>query len=263
MDEIIRALGDAGRRVAAIEASEGSAGNISVLVGWEVDAPSGFSQIETAASPLACPELTGACFLVTGSGRRLREIGEDPEANLAFVRVVDGDSVEIRSSPRRHFTRPTSEFNSHLAVHREHAQDREVPHTVVHAQPLYLTYLSHIRRYGDWTYLNRHVLRWQPELIIQIPEGIAVLPFLMPGSPELMQATVEAMRSHRIVLWSQHGVMTRSRGSVKKAVDIVEYAETGAKYEYLNLTNHGLAEGLTDDQIRAICATFGVDQRVF
>ena len=40
--------------------------------------------------PQSVPELAGKVFLATGSGRRLREIGRDPEANLAALRVDEG-----------------------------------------------------------------------------------------------------------------------------------------------------------------------------
>jgi rhamnulose-1-phosphate aldolase len=89
------------------------------------------------------------------------------------------------------------------------------------------------------------------------------LPFICPGSAELMQANVESLRTHRIVLWTKHGVMARSNASVKKACDLIEYAETGALYEYLNLSNHGLAEGLTVEEIRSVCAAFNVKQNIF
>jgi rhamnulose-1-phosphate aldolase len=126
-----------------------------------------------------------------------------------------------------------------------------------------LKHLSHIPRYQDEDYLNHHLLRWQPEMIVQLPEGLGYVPFLVPGSPELMAATVEKLRTHRVVLWAKHGVMARSDASVKRACDRIEYTETGARYEYLNLTTHELATGLTPDEIRAICRAFDVQQNVF
>ena len=137
-------------------------------------------------------------------------------------------------------------------------------HAVIHAQPLYLTYLSHIPRYQDTRYLNTHILRWQPETMVNLPKGVAFLPFLLPGSSELMEATVQAMNAdYRVVLWAKHGVMARSDQSVKRAADRIEYAETGARYEYLNLTNHGLADGLTDEELWRIAEKFDVAQDYF
>ncbi len=263
--EMMGLIGEAGQRLAEIEASEGAAGNISAYIGWEIDPEPHFPISEPFTLPTAAPELAGHAFLVTGSGRRLREISRDPEANLGFLRVEEGGyTARLFTSPNRLFQKLTSEFNSHLAVHRDQIARNDLNfHALIHAQPLHLVYLSHIGRYQNLHYLSRHVLRWQPECILNIPEGIGFLPFMLPGSPELMLATVKAMRDHRIVLWAKHGLMVRSDASVKKACDLIEYAETGARYEYLNLTNHGLADGLTPQEIQSLCAAFGVEQHIF
>jgi rhamnulose-1-phosphate aldolase len=263
--EVMGLIGEAGQRLAEIEASEGAAGNISVYLGWEVEPEPYFPIAEPFTLPTAAPELAGHVFLITGSGRRLREISRSPEANLGFLRVeAGGKTGQLFTAPNRLFQKPTSEFNSHLAVHRDQIARNDLNfHAIIHAQPLHLVYLSHIVRYQEQHYLNRHVLRWQPESIVNIPEGIGFLPFLLPGSPELMLANIKLMREHQIVLWAKHGVMVRSDTSVKKACDLIEYSETGARYEYLNLTNHGLADGLTPQEIRLICDAVGVEQHIF
>jgi len=78
-----------------------------------------------------------------------------------------------------------------------------------------------------------------------------------------MAATVKSLRVYRVVVWGKHGVMARSDQSVKRAADRIEYAETGAHYEYLNLVNHGQGAGLTDEEVRAVCQAFGVQQTIF
>ena len=263
--ELLNLIGEAGHRMSEIEASEGAAGNISVYIGWEIDPRRIFPAAETIALPDALPEMAGGAFLVSGSGRRLREFIQDPAANLGFVRVDPGGRTgTLYTSPRRLFARLTSEFNSHLAVHRDQVQRTGTNfHTVIHAQPPHLVYLSHIPRYQDEAYLNRHLLRWQPETIVNLPQGLGVVPFALPGSPKLMSATVESLRTHRVVLWCKHGVMARSDQSVKRASDRVEYAETGAHYEYMNLRSNEMAEGLSDEEIRTICAAFDVKQSIF
>lgn len=265
LEELLTLIGEAGLRLSEINASEGAAGNISIYVGWPLEVRRRFPVVETMPLPTTCPELAGRLFIVTGSGRRLREIIHDPVANLAAL-VVDpgGVTAQMYTSPRRLFARVTSEFNSHLAVHMDQVERTGTNfHAVIHAQPPYLTYLSHIARYRDVAYLNQHLLRWQPETIVNLPEGIGVVPFLMPGSVPLMQATMERLRTHRIVIWSKHGVVARSEISAKRASDRIEYAETAARYEYMNLVNHEMGEGLSAEELRAIAATFGAPQTVF
>lgn len=265
IDDLLHMMGEAGRHLADIEASEGAAGNISVCLRWPVEPRSRFPLVDEMALPQPVPELAGATFLVTGSGRRLREIIDIPTANTACI-VVDegGQTARLYTSYHRRFERVTSEFNSHLAVHYDQILATGTNfHAVIHAQPLHITYLSHIPRYQDEHYLNTHLLRWQPETIVNLPEGIGFIPFEVPSSPQLMAGNVASLRRHRIVIWAKHGVMARSDVSVKRAADRVEYAETAAKYEYLNLAVGEIGEGLSPAEIRAICAMFSVKQEIF
>ena len=265
LNSLLVQLGRVGKRLSEIGAAEGAAGNLSICFREPLDVSGLFSVTQIVELPVAVPDLAGATLIVTGSGRRLRDILDAPTANLACIIVESGGRTgKMLTAPGCPFTRVTSEFNSHLAVHRDQIVSTGTNfHAVIHAQPLHLTYLSHIPRYQDESYLNRHILRWQPETIVNLPEGLGLLPFRLPGSPELMSGTVQKLRKHRVVVWSKHGVMSRSDNSVKRAGDRIEYAETGARYEYLNVMNHEQGQGLTDEEILAICKAFNVHQDVF
>jgi rhamnulose-1-phosphate aldolase len=265
LDELITAIGEACLRLSEIEATEGAAGNVSVYLGWQVELRRRFPVVEAITLPLEAPELAGGTLLVSGSGRRLREIIDDPAANLgALVIDAGGKTARLYTSPRRLFARLTSELNSHIAVHRDQVGLTATNfHAVVHAQPLHMTYLSHIKRYQDEAYLNQHLLRWQPELIVNLPDGVGMVPFNVPGTAALMSATVASLREHRLVVWAKHGVMARSDLSVKRASDRIEYAETGAKYECMDLSYGSQAEGLSAEEIRAICKEWNVNQKIF
>jgi rhamnulose-1-phosphate aldolase len=265
LDDVLTMIGEAGRLLDDIEASEGAAGNISVCLRWQIEVRTRFPVVDEINLPQSVPELAGVTFIVSGSGRRLREIKDEPTASLACIVVnEDGRTGKLHTSYNRRFEQVTSEFNSHLAVHYDQINTTKTNfHAVIHAQPIRLTYLSHIPRYQDEQYLNSHLLRWQPETIINLPEGIGFLPFRLPGSPELMAGNVESLRKHRIVVWAKHGVMARSDVSVKRAADRVEYAETAAKYETLNLSAGEIGEGLSKDEIREICRKFNVQQNIF
>lgn len=260
LDEFLLAMGEAGRRVSDIDAGEGAAGNISLCIGWPLEVRRRFPNAQPLDLPEAVPALAGRLVLVTGSGRRLRDIHKDPDANLAAVQIgADGRSATIYTSPRRLFARPTSEFNSHLAVHNDQVAATGTNfHALIHAQPPHLTYLSHLPAYRDQDFMNRQLLRWEPETIVNLPEGIGVLPYRLPGSPALMELNIAGLRAHRIVLWSKHGVMARSDQSVTKAADRIEYAETAARYEYMDLVNGYKAEGLTRAELQEIVRAFDV-----
>lgn len=265
LDDLLKMMGEAGSHLSEIEASEGAAGNISVCMRWPIEPRTRFPVVTEIELPQPVPELAGATFLVSGSGRRLREIIDEPTTSIACIVVnEDGRTGRYYTSYQRRFERVTSEFNSHLAVHYDQTLSSDTNfHAVIHAQPMRLTYLSHIPRYQNEQFLNQHLLRWQPETIVNLPEGIGFIPFRIPGSPELMVGNVESLRKHRVVIWAKHGVMARSDVSVKRAADRVEYAETAAKYEYLNLCAGEIGEGLSTDEIRQICKMLDVEQTVF
>jgi rhamnulose-1-phosphate aldolase len=264
-EELLIAIGEAGQRLNEIEACEGAAGNISVYIGWPVDPRRRFPLVEIISLPQPVPELAERSILVTGSGRRLREIIRDPGANLGCLVIEKGgNTARLYTSPRRLFTNLTSEFNSHLAVHYDQVTRTGTNfHTLIHAQPPHLTYLSHIPCYQDTDYLNQHILRWEPESIINFPEGVGIVPFCVPGSQEMMEGTLKELQNHCLVVWGKHGVMARSDISVKRTTDRIEYAETGARYEYMNLSHQGLGEGLSTEQIRAVCKAFNIPLTIF
>lgn len=265
LDELLADIGKAGQRISEIDASEGAAGNISIYVGWPIEARRCFPKEQELLLPISIPELVGASFLVTGSGCRLRDILVDPTPNLGMVTVnPGGETATLFTRHRPAFERVTSEFNSHIAVHRDQINQTGTNfHAIIHAQPQHITYLSHIPRYQDQNYLNRQLLRWQPELILNLSRGLGVVPFEVPGSEALMAGTLEKFCDHRVVIWCKHGLMSRSEISTLKASDRIEYVETAAKYEVLNLANGEIAEGLSSEEIRSIADAFDIEQTLF
>lgn len=262
LDQVLAQMGDVGQRMARIDAAEGAAGNISVFLAGAIAAPDAFVAQGKLSLPVRASHLAGGTVVVTGASRRLGDIATMPEATLCLLQVV-GDGTEALIYGAAH-VRPTSELNTHLAVHNDHVGRRQLRHhAVVHAQPVRLTYLSHILAYQETFAFNRRLLRWQPETIIEFPEGIGMLPFQMPGSPDQMRVTTDALVTHRGVVWARHGIVTRSDAGAGKAGDLIEYAEAAAHYEYLNLQVGERSSGLADAEMRLICERLGIDQKYF
>ncbi len=265
LDTILYQLGQAGARLAEIGAAEGAAGNISVCLRSPRDVSALFLQVDEMELPHHVPELAGMMLIVSGSGRRLREIAESPLGNLACVIVEPGGRTgKMFTSPQRQFQRVTSEFNSHLGVHADRMRSTDIAlHAVTHAQPIHLTHLSHLDEFQNEKILSRRLLRWQPEAILNMPEGIGVIPFLLPGSAQLVVETKLSLRTHQILVWARHGVMARADDSILHASDLIEYAETAAHYETLNLLSDATGGGLSPGEIREIADSWNVQQSVF
>ncbi len=260
IDSWIAEMASAAARLAVMGAVEGAAGNLSLFLPRDTPglerfltgrmAPAG--DVAVASDPALPP----GALVITGTGRRLPDLARDPDRVLCAVVFDQDGAARLHRAPGD--VRPTSEIDSHLGVHAAALGGQPRIHAVVHAQPPKLTWLSHIPAYQDEARLNRQLLRWQPETLVMLPEGIGVLPFVTPGTPAQGELTTAAMREHRLVVWSQHGVVARSNGGPDAAVDLIDYVETAAGYEALDIAAGRLAPGLSLAQLRQIADRFGV-----
>lgn len=266
IEQILTEMGRAGQRLDHMSAVEAGAGNISFCTANPLELEKYFpQQTKQVKLPLAAPALSGYTVLVTGSGCRLRDVLKYPTYTVSAFQVdPGGETGTWYTHPEREFTQTTSEFNSHLAVHNDQVARRQVKQlSVIHAQPPYLVQLSHQDELLDTKAFNHRILRWEPETIVQLPQGIEVLDFMVPGSAELMTNNVRALRDHVIVLWRRHGIMVRSDASPLHAVDKVEYAETGAMYEIRNQQLNQVSTGLSNTDLKRVIAAFGVETDLF
>lgn len=254
---IVQDIGEAGVQLTSLESTEGSAGNISVFTRSLRNLSEEFSERGVIQLPAEMPELANTWVVVTGTGRRLRDVIKQPEQNLVVLHIQPGGAHANWYSATD--LKPSSEWNSHLAIHADHSQRRKIDYqAIVHAQPHYLTFLSHHPGYSSTQLLNSRLLRWEPETLVTFPEGIGLIPYQLPGSARLMEETVKHLKDYRLVVWQKHGVVSRSEKSASNAADLVEYAEMAARYEVLNLQLGSPAPGLTDDELKEICREFKV-----
>src|SRR5512134_336916 len=120
LGQLLCQLGQVGKRLSDIGAAEGAAGNLSVCFREHLDVTVCFPNMQIIELPVPAPDLANATLIVSGSGRRLRDILDAPTANLACIVVEPGGQTgRMFTSPECQFQRVTSEFNSHLAVHHD------------------------------------------------------------------------------------------------------------------------------------------------
>lgn len=115
---VIGDIGAAGVQLTTLEATEGSAGNISIYARDLRNLDEAFVARGELDLPEAMPELADAWIIVTGTGRRLRDISASPEQSVVVLHVL-GDGARATCYAAADL-RPSSEWNSHLAVHADH-----------------------------------------------------------------------------------------------------------------------------------------------
>jgi rhamnulose-1-phosphate aldolase len=220
--------------------AERNAGNVSADVTAEV---AGAALALGPREPLAAPrpELAGRALLVTGTGRRFRDLARGVPGSLCLIRV-DDDGAGYRivgCDPGAAGTHPTSELPVHLGVHQSLRRRGAPERVVLHTHPTELIALSLLAGYRDEAAVNRALFCVHPEVKVTVPRGVGLAPYTLPGSEALGRATVAALeRDHPVVLWAKHGVVAVGAG-VAAAFDLVDTLNKAAQ---LVLLCHGAGQ---------------------
>ena len=106
---------------------------------------------------------------------------------------------------------------------------------------------------------TRTLWQMQTESIVVFPEGVAVLPWMVCGTNDIGVATAEQLRRQRLCVWTAHGIYGTGR-TLDEAFGLIETVEKAAQL-YMLSAGLGIKNGITDEELRALAATFGLDYR--
>ena len=217
------------RWLALLGWSEGSGGNFSVRLDAVPEVLATLDGGEPRPVPVAVPALGGRYLLVTGTGTRARDIAEAPHEGLGLYHIApDGQSTTFVCGNDR----PTSEMPSHLAIHAALVETRPDHRAIVHTHPARLIAATHLPEFEDSAHMADVLLRMQSEALLHLPDGLAVLPYHLPGSLALGLASAEAVRRCEVVIWRYHGALATGR-SLDAALDTLEYLDKTAEVYWI------------------------------
>lgn len=242
--------------------AERNAGNISIdvtelVAELKAELPDGKKGRFGHAYPL----LANRSFLVTGSGRRFRDVAKAPSNNVCILRIGEkGRAYELvwggESGPD---FRPTSEFPTHLRLHEFLRETNAPERTVLHTHPTDLIALTHMPEYRGETELNRVLWCVHPEVKVNLPRGVGFVPYEIPGSETLAQATVTGFRrGHPVVLWEMHGCVAKAAGPMV-AFDLIDIANKAAIIVLKCRAAGHAPAGLSERQLEDLVRTFGLE----
>ena len=237
--------------------AERNGGNISVNVtGLCADAVCELPALDGPYPlPKSVPHIAGGCFLVTGTGRRMRYVASQPLANVALIRVAaDGASYEIVADEP---VRPTSELPAHLSVHDYLIGAGRPERAVVHTHPIELVAMTHNPEFLGKDVLTRLLWSMIPETRAFCPKGLGIVPYKMPSSVELAEATIAQLREYDVVMWEKHGVCAVGP-DIFEAFDQVDVLSKSAQI-YLTARSMGFEPaGTTQEQMDELKRAFNL-----
>jgi rhamnulose-1-phosphate aldolase len=234
---------------------EGNAGNFS----WRLRVSEVEAVLpkldEPAADPVALPQpqpsLEGEHFLVTASGRFFRHATERPDELFGLLRIVDGGTAYQLLWGYEDGGLPTSELPTHLAGHavRKRVSDgRE--RVILHCHPPELIILSYLMPL-DSAELSMALWQKMPECIVFFPDGVRVVPPLLPGTTEIADASAIELEKGRIISWSHHGLFA-SEASPDAVFALVESIEKAAGMHRKVLSAGGARQAIGLDLLREL-----------
>ena len=205
------------------------------------------------------PNLAGEYFLVTGSGKYLRNVVLDPHANIGLCEI-DGEGKQWRIVwGLANGARPTSEFPTHLMNHsvRKRVTDG-ANHVIYHCHATNVIALTYVLPLTDRDF-TRPLWQSATECPVVFPEGVGVVPWMVPGGIDIARATSKKMETFQAAVWAQHSLFV-SGPDFDTAFGLAHTIEKSAEI-YVKVLSCGqghIRQTITDDDLRAIAHDFGV-----
>ncbi len=205
--------------------------------------------------------LKNAYFLVTGSGRYMRNMALAPQDNACIVEINDaGDCYRIVYGLEKG-GRPTSELPSHLLNHSvrmtaTHGMNR----LIYHAHPANLIALTYVIPLTNRDF-SRVLWKSATECPVVFPGGVGVVPWMVPGGSAIALASSELMKEFDAIVWAHHGLFV-SGPDCDTTFGLMHTIEKAAQIYVLAMSmGQGIRQTIQDDDLRAIARDFGVTIR--
>ena len=151
------------------------------------------------------PDLANEYFMVTGSGKYMRNVQLDFEDSVAIIKVSeDGTKYKIVYG-LVNGGRPTSELPTHLMNLEVLKKRDEGLRVVYHAHPantIALTFVLPI----DGEVFTREIFEIMTECPVVFPQGIGVVEWMVPGGREIGVKTAKIMETQNVAVWYHHGI---------------------------------------------------------
>ena len=201
------------------------------------------------------PALKGCYFYCKGTGKRMRDLARWPMQNGSVIRILDDCASYVIIADEA--VMPTSELPSHLTVHAHLIESGSPYKATVHTHPIELVAMSHNRAFLGKDVLTNILWSMIPETKAFCPLGLGIVPYTLPGSNELADATLRELEDYDVVMWEKHGVFAKGL-DVMDAFDQIDVLSKSAKI-YISAKAMGFEpEGMSVEQMQEMSRAFNL-----
>ncbi|MEZ2458338.1 rhamnulose-1-phosphate aldolase [Salinicoccus roseus] len=240
---------------------ERNGGNISWIMDEEVvkpfiqDMPEG----RNVELNFNAKELANSYLLVTGSGKYFRNIIEDPQDSLGLIQISeDGRSYTILWGFANGAI-ATSELPTHLMNHIQRLKVDDNHRLIMHCHTTHTIAMtfSHMLDEKEFT---KTLWKMCTECLVVFPEGIGIIPWVVPGTEAIGKLTAEKMKDVRTVLWPHHGIFGAG-SDIDETFGLIETIEKAAEVYTLVQAQGGVKQEISDENLSDLAEGFGVVPR--
>lgn len=201
------------------------------------------------------PHLKGCYFFCKGTNKRMRDLARWPMENGSVIRICDDcASYEIIADQ---VVRPTSELPAHLSMHNYLICSGSNYKAAMHTHPIDLVAMTHNPAFLEKDVLTKLLWSMIPETRAFCPRGLGIIPYKLPSSIELAEATVKELADYDVVMWEKHGVCAVGE-NVMEAFDMVDTLSKSAQI-YLTAKSMGFEPtGMADELMEELKVAFNL-----
>ncbi|MBR4562031.1 MAG: rhamnulose-1-phosphate aldolase [Bacteroidales bacterium] len=217
-------------------------------------------QCDSPTPPIAIgtilPHLKGCYFFCKGTNRRMRDLARWPMDNGSIIRILDDCAhYEIIADKP---VMPTSELPSHLSVHNYLISKGSPYKASLHTHPIELVAMTHHRPFLEKDVLTQILWSMIPETRAFCPKGLGIVPYLLPSSVALGEATLNTLdEGYDVVMWEKHGVFAVDT-DIMAAFDQVDVLNKAAQI-YMSARSMGFEpEGMSEAKMQELAEVFGL-----
>ena len=236
--------------------AERNGGNITVNITEHVD--DSMRALPAISAPIAIgltlPNLKGSWFFCKGTQKRMRDLARRPMDNGSIIRITDDCAHYeiVADNP----VKPTSELPSHLAVHNYLIGKGSTYKASLHTHPIELVAMSHNPEFLKKDVLTNLLWSMIPETKAFAPRGLGIVPYMLPSSNELADATIKAIDdNYDVVMWEKHGVFA-VENDIMSAFDQVDVLNKSANIYMCARSMGFIPYGMSQAQMQEISTVF-------
>ena len=219
-----------------------------------------YSEDRKEVEVLDVPEhVQGEFILITASGSQFRTLCLQPEVDTGIIQLTPKGYKVVAGFVTG--KRPTSEIFMHVLAHAARLKVDPEHRVVIHNHATNIAVYSLLDEVTSES-LTLDLWSVLTESIVVFHDGIAVLPWEVPGTKLIGVDTARELATHRLVVWAKHGVLSTGK-DYQDCFGLIETADKAAHIalELKRVSGKSVSENnvLSKGDLRKICDVLGVE----